>query len=180
MAKLTPPVDQADHTIGPAHAPVTLVEFGDYQCPHCKAAHPVVKSLLEAFGENIRFVFRHFPLASVHEFAFPAAIAAEAADKQKKFWQMHDMIYDNQHLLISQRVLWDFGVAIDLNMTLFKMELMNSELAEKVEANFESGVRSGVNGTPSFFINGIRYNGMYNFDSLFTAIKGFNHMPFPA
>ena len=177
MAKLIPPVDQADHTIGPANAPVTLVEFGDYQCPHCKAAHPVVKSLIEAFGENMRFVFRHFPLANIHEFAFPAAIAAEAADKQKKFWQMHDMIYDNQHLLISQRVLWDFGTAIDLNMTLFKMELMNNELAEKVEANFESGVRSGVNGTPSFFINGSRYNGIYDFDSLFTAIKAFIHIP---
>ncbi|MGZ3852266.1 MAG: DsbA family protein [Flavisolibacter sp.] len=178
MAKLTPPVDQADHTIGPAHAPVTLVEFGDYQCPHCKAAHPVVKSLIEALGKNVRFVFRHFPLASVHGLAFPAAIAAEAANKQKKFWQMHDMIYDNQHLLISERVLWDFGAAIELNMTLFKLELMNNELAEKVESNFESGVRSGVNGTPSFFINGIRYNGLYDFESLFTAIKGFNHMPF--
>ena len=75
MAKLTPPVDQADHTIGPANAPVTLVEFGDYQCPHCRAAHPVVKSLIEEFGGNMRFVFRHFPLANIHELAFPAAIA---------------------------------------------------------------------------------------------------------
>lgn len=180
MAKLTPPLDQADHTIGPANAPITLVEFGDYQCPHCKAAHPVVRSLLEALGENIKFAFRHFPLANIHELAFPAAIAAEAADKQNKFWQMHDMIYDNQHLLVSQRVLWDFAAALDLNMTLFKMELMNNEPAEKVEAHFESGVWSGVNGTPSFFINGIRYNGMYDFDSLFTAIKEFNPITFSA
>ena len=109
---------------------------------------------------------------------FRWCIAAEAADKQKKFWPLHDMIYDHQHLLVSQRILWDFAATLELNTTLFKMDLMNNELAEKVDADFESGVRSGVNGTPSFFINGIKYNGMYDFDSLFTAIKEFNHIPF--
>ncbi|WP_121357496.1 DsbA family protein [Flavisolibacter nicotianae] len=164
-AKLTPPVNERDHIQGSSHAPLELVEYGDYQCPHCGAAHPVVKAIVKRFGKNLRFVFRNFPLAEVHQYAEAAAMAAEAAARQGMFWPMHDMIYEQQSRL-NVGALLTFAEELDLDMVAFEHDLTNPSVAQKVEADFESGVRSGVNGTPSFFINGLKYNGGYDYDSL--------------
>ena len=171
-AKLTPPVSKSDHVLGNPDAMIELVEFGDYQCPHCGLAHPVVKNIQKTFGKKLKFVFRHFPLSNVHEYALYSALAAEAADKQHRFWEMHDMIFEHQPQL-SQYALLDFAIELGLNIPLFRMDLQDPLLAEKVELDFESGVRSGVNGTPSFFIIGYKYNGAYDFTSLSAAIEIF-------
>src|ERR1700704_1893170 len=166
-AKLKPPVSKSDHVLGGPDAMVELVEFGDYQCPHCGAAHPMLKQIRKVFGKKLRFVFRHFPLSNVHEYALPAALAAEAAAKQHKFWEMHDMIFEHQAQLDGYALL-DFALELRLNIPLFKMDIQDPLLSEKVERDFESGVRSGVNGTPSFFINGYKYNGNYDYPSMAT------------
>ena len=170
MSKLIPPVNEHDHILGPRNAAITLVEYGDYQCPHCGAAHPIVKEIRSNFSKNLRFVFRHFPLTNVHELAFPSALAAEAAGRQGRFWEMHDMIFEHQPEL-SEYALLEFARLIGLNMATFKMDLQDQAVADKVESDFESGVRSGVNGTPSFFINGHKHNGAYDYASLVTAIE---------
>ena len=170
MAKLTPPVNKNDHVQGPPDAVITLVEYGDYQCPHCGAAFPIVKQIQNAFVKNLRLVFRHFPLANVHEYAFPAAIAAEAAGRQGKFWQMHDIIFERQSWL-SQNAFLEFAKEIGLKIPTFKTDLQDPTLEQKVEEDFESGVRSGVNGTPSFFINGHKHNGPFDYNTLFWAIE---------
>ena len=170
MAKLTPPVNINDHVQGPPDATVILVEYGDYQCPHCAAAFPIVKQIQKAFFKNLRFAFRHFPLSSVHEYAFPAAIAAEAAGRQGKFWEMHDMIFERQSFL-SGNALLEFAKELGLKMPAFKMDLQDPTLGEKVEVDFESGMRSGVNGTPSFFVNGDKHDGPFTFASLASAVE---------
>ena len=170
MAKLTPPVNNEDHAQGAPDAPVTLVEYGDFQCPHCGAAHPILKQLQQMHGENLRLIFRHFPLSNSHPMAIPAAMAAEAAAKQNKFWEMHDMIFEHQNQL-SPEALLKFADKLKLNMKAFEADSEDVSLAEKIDASFESGVRSGVNGTPSFFINGTKYNGGYDAASLSEAIS---------
>jgi protein-disulfide isomerase len=170
MAKLTPPINKSDHVQGPPDGIVILVEYGDYQCPHCGAAFPIVKQIQKAVVKHLRFAFRHFPLSNVHEYAFPAAIAAEAAGRQQKFWEMHDMIFERQSLLNEYSFL-EYAKEIGLKMPVFKMDLQDPELDEKVEADFESGVRSGVNGTPSFFINGNKYEGAFDYSSLAWAVE---------
>lgn len=170
MAKLTPPINKNDHVQGPPDAIVTLVEYGDYQCPYCGAAFPIVKQIQKAFVKHVRFAFRHFPLSNVHIYAFPAAIAAEAAGRQGKFWEMHDMLYERQSLL-SETALLEFAKEVGLNIPDFEMDLRDPTLGRKIEADFESGMRSGVNGTPSFFINGDKHNGPYDYASLARAIE---------
>lgn len=170
MAKLTPSVNKNDHIQGPPEGIVTLVEYGDYQCPHCGAAFPVVKQIQKAFAKNLRFAFRHFPLSNVHEYAFPAALAAEAAGRQGKFWEMHDMLFEQQSFL-NEYALLEFAQEVGLKIPAFKMDLQDPELSEKIEADFESGVRSGVNGTPSFFINGYKYSASFDYATLAWAIE---------
>jgi protein-disulfide isomerase len=170
LARLNPPVNENDHVRGPYNASVELVEYGDYQCPHCGAAYPVIKAIEKAYGGNLKFVFRNFPLSEAHPYAEFAAITAEAAGRQEKYWQMHDMIYEHQPEL-SVEALFDFAQELKLNMKKFEMDIEDREIAEKVEADFESGVRSGVNGTPSFFINGLKYNGFYDFESIAGTIE---------
>ncbi len=166
---LTPPVNKQDHIKGVRNAAIQLVEYGDYQCPHCAAAHPIVNAIERLFNGRMAFVYRHFPLAEAHPWAEAAAIAAEAADRQGKFWLMHNMLFQYQQQL-SPRALLVFAEELELNIKSFKADISDPALAEKVESHFESGVRSGVNGTPSFFINGYKYNGSYDFDSLSAAI----------
>jgi protein-disulfide isomerase len=151
-------------------APIELVEYGDYQCPHCGAAYPVTKELINTYGDDMAFVFRHFPLTQIHPMAFPAALAAEAAGRQRQFWGMHDLIFENQ-LQLSENALLEFARTLHLNMTVFRQDLQDPALGEKIEAHFESGVRSGVNGTPSFFINGVKYNGSHDYNSLAGTIE---------
>jgi len=158
---LKPPVNEKDHSEGTAGATIELVEYGDYQCPHCGAAYSIIKKIQKTFAPQISFVFRNFPLSEIHPFAVAAAIAAEAAGMQLKFWEMHDMIFENQSSLNS-RGLQKMAAAIGLDMEVFESDLQLEVLQAKVEADFESGVRSGVNGTPSFFINGNKFDGGAN------------------
>jgi protein-disulfide isomerase len=170
MSKLIPPVGKDDHVQGLPGASIELVEYGDFQCPHCGAAHPVVKEIQKTYGKDLRFIFRHFPLASIHAYAVPAAMAAEAAGRQKKFWPMHDLIFENQESL-SDHMILELATTLKLDIPAFRIDLQDEALAAIVESNFESGVRSGVNGTPSFFINGLKYNGSYNLVSMVRALE---------
>ncbi|AZB32520.1 DsbA family protein [Chryseobacterium bernardetii] len=155
---LKPSVSNADHTQGNPNASLVIVEYGDYQCPYCGAAYPVLKELMKEFGDQIRFVFRNFPLSEMHQYARTAALAAEAAASQGKFWEMHDAIYENQEFLNDGLPL-KLAEKLSLNIPRFKVDIHKQELAEKVDTDFESGIISGVNGTPSFFINGNKFNG---------------------
>ncbi|MFC3161248.1 Protein-disulfide isomerase [Chryseobacterium arachidis] len=155
---LKPSVSTTDHAQGNDNADLVIVEYGDYQCPYCGAAYPVLKELMKEFGSQVKFVFRNFPLSEMHQYARPAAIAAEAANLQGKFWEMHDAIYENQGSL-NELFLFELAEKIGLNISQFKEDIQKTELEEKVDSDLESGIVSGVNGTPSFFVNGNKFNG---------------------
>ena len=169
IERLVLPIGGRDHMLGPPDAPVTLVEYGDYQCPHCGAAHPVVKTVLRHLGRNVRFAFRHFPLAEIHPNALPAAEAAEAAGAQSKFWEMHDLLFENQDAL-QHRDLVRYAEALDLDLPRFVAELAEHTWEPRVREDFMTGVRSGVNGTPTFFVNGVRHDGPWDAGSLIEAL----------
>jgi len=169
-AKMKPPVGANDHVLGAANAPVTLVEYGDYECPYCGEAYPIVKALQERLGKQVRFVFRNFPLSEMHPHAEHAAEAAEAAGAQGKFWEMHDLLYENQGSLEDED-LARYAKALKLDVPRFIKEMESHHYAERVRGDFSSGVRSGVNGTPSFFINGARHDGPFDLASLLAAIE---------
>jgi len=156
--KLAIPVGETDHAQGPADAPLTLVEYGDYECPYCGKAYPVVKEIQKRMGDRLRFVFRNFPLNTIHEHAGVAAQAAEAAAAQGKFWEMHDILYEHQDDL-ADRDLREYALKVGLEIYRFDADLSGEKYAKRVRDDFRGGVRSGVNGTPTFFINGVRYNG---------------------
>jgi len=158
MAKLKPPISNKDHIQGNPEASVELVEYGDYQCPYCGQAYPVIKSIQAKMGDKLKFVFRNFPLSEIHQRAAYAAVAAEAAGFQDKFWEMHDILFENQRNLQDEDLI-KYAEQLNLNMKKFQEDFRNREYREKVESDFESGVRSGVNATPSFFINGAKYEG---------------------
>ena len=158
MTALKPPVNTRDHIQGKNTAPLELVEYGDYQCPHCGRAYPIIKNLQRNLGPDLKFVFRNFPLSEIHPDAFNAAVAAEAAGLQQKFWDMHDIIFENQQDL-NLESLFLYAKTIGLDLERFKNDIQKNMLTIKVEQDFESGVRSVVNGTSSFFINGKKYNG---------------------
>lgn len=158
MSTLKPAVSENDHIQGDQSASVEIVEFGDYECPFCGDAYPIVKEIQETFGEQIKFAFRNFPLQETHPFALPAAFAAEAAAAQGKFWEMHDAIYENQHRL-SEHIFAELAEMVGLDLEKFKEDSQSEEVKQKVESDFESGVRSGVNGTPSFYVDGIKFDG---------------------
>lgn len=153
MSKLKPAVNAADHHRGNINAAITLVEYGDFQCPYCRRAHPLIDRLLSEWGNDIHFVFRNFPLREIHRHAFAAAVAAEAAGQQGKFWEMHDLIFDNQDKINSSFLL-SLAEEINLDLDQFTTDSTSKDIQNKIEADFESGIRSGVNGTPSFFLNG--------------------------
>jgi protein-disulfide isomerase len=158
MMSLKPTVSNADHAQGNMDADLVIVEYGDYQCPYCGAAYPILKKLMSQFGDQIKFVFRNFPLSEMHQYARAAALAAEAAGLQGKFWEMHDAIYENQRAL-NEMLLMKLAEKLKLNIPQFEEDIKSSTLAEKVDADFESGVMSGVNGTPSFYVNGKKFDG---------------------
>ena len=168
IARLILPVSDRDHVQGPLDAPVTLVEYGDYECPFCGRAHPIVKTVQRRVGARLRFAYRHFPLAEMHPRAFRAAEAAEAAGAQGQFWAMHDMLFEHQHALEDADLL-SYADYLGLDLARFVAELADGTHEVKVRSDFMSGVRSGVNGTPSFFINGIRHDGPWDVDSLTEA-----------
>lgn len=149
-------VSDADHIQGDPKAPVELLEYGDYECPHCGRAYPILKELQKQLGSRLKFVFRNFPLSKIHPHAKSAAIAAEAAAFQNKYWEMHDILFENQKRLTSTAIL-EYAQKLELDMLKFEQDISDSTLAEKIDAEFYSGMRSGVNATPTFFINGEKY-----------------------
>ncbi len=163
MAQLIPAVSSKDHIYGNLNAPLELVEYGDYQCPYCGRAYPIIKTILQRSDTEIKFIFRNFPLSKIHALAFPAAVATEAAACQDKFWEMHDIIFENQQELDAESFFL-FAETIGLDPKHFKNDIERKDLAEKVRRDFESGLRSGVNKTPSFFINGKKYEGSWQED----------------
>lgn len=170
MSTLKIPVGPHDHVQGKTGAPVTLVEYGDYQCPSCGAAYPMVKQLQEQFSDDLRFVFRNFPLTEMHPDALSAAMTAEYAGTRGYFWQAHDALYENQ-----PELGWPLYAAIVTKLRLpadgLHTALEAGTYEKKVRDDFNGGVRSGVNGTPTFFFNGKRYDGPADFDDLAATIN---------
>ena len=158
---LTVPVSDRDHVRGPETARLTLVEYGDYECPHCGAAHPIVQHLLRQFRVDLLFAFRNFPLTEIHPHAAAAASIAEAADRQDKFWPAHDAIFENQALVV-QGAFGPIVSGVDLDTDQLESDLSDPAIAERIKEDFMSGVRSGVNGTPTFFVNGARFDGRWD------------------
>jgi protein-disulfide isomerase len=169
-AKLTVPVNDRDHVQGPNTAPLTLVEYGDFECPYCAAAHVIIKQAQEIMGDQLRFVFRHFPLTQIHPHAEAAAEASEAAGAQGQFWEMHDVLYENQPRLDSLHLVM-FAEELGLDVKRFARELQDGLYRERVRGDFINGVRSGVNGTPAFFINEVRYDGSWDLPPLVEALE---------
>ncbi len=169
--RLTLPVGERDHSEGPARAPVVLVEYGDYQCPYCGAAYPVVKRLQKEFGAELRFVFRNFPITNAHPRAEWAAETAEAAGAQGKFWPMHDFLYENQERFASEEPFARHAAQLGLDAPRIAREVARRAYADRIEEDFLSGVRSGVNGTPTFFFNAVRYDGPVELEALAAAVR---------
>jgi protein-disulfide isomerase len=170
MATLKVGVTAQDHAQGPADAPITLVEYGDYQCPYCGRAYPIVKKVQQHFGDRLRFVFRNFPLNEIHPNAEAAAEVAEAAGANGKFWEMHDLLYENQQNL-GAPLFSELIEQLGLPESAMRKALENREFEPRVRADFTGGVRSGVNGTPTFFINGHRHDAAFDYDDLVAAIE---------
>jgi protein-disulfide isomerase len=163
-------VTERDHALGPAAAPITLVEYGDYECPSCLNAVPIVREIRDILGERLRFVFRHFPQNAVHPHASAAAEAAEAAADQGKFWDMHQALFKHQQELGEI----DFShLALSLGLEIYRFETSRSQEKhrQRIRADYESGQRSGVRKTPTFFINGQRYNGANDAKAIIAAIS---------
>jgi protein-disulfide isomerase len=170
VSRLVLPVSERDHTRGPSTAPVTLLEYGDFECPYCGKAYYIVKELERIFGDDLRVVFRNFPLTTPHPHAEAAAEAAEAAGAQGKFWEMHDQLFKNQRALEDEN-LFEYARLIGLDTSSFVRDMTEQRFARRVREDFMSGVRSGVNGTPTFFLNDIRYNGSNGLAELSAAIE---------
>jgi NhaA family Na+:H+ antiporter len=168
-ARLVAPVDEADHVQGPTDALVTLVEYGDYQCPHCRLVYYNIRELQARLGDQLRYVYRHLPVSSMHPDAQLAAEAAEAAAAQGKFWEMHDKLYQNDGL--DRISLIRYAEEIGLDVERFRGDLEEREFAEDVQDDFSGGIRSGVNGTPTFFLNGERYDGAWDLESLAELVQ---------
>ncbi|HET6217049.1 MAG TPA: DsbA family protein [Acidobacteriaceae bacterium] len=169
MTKLSIAVSAQDHQQGNPDAPCTLVEYGDYQCPSCGHAYPIIKRVQKHFGKRLLFVFRNFPLTQMHPYAEPAAETAEFAGAHDKFWEMHDLLYENQDRL-DDAMLFEQAQKLHLDLAELREALESKEFEPRVRADFSGGVRSGVNGTPTFFLNGQRHDGPYDFNSLVEAI----------
>lgn len=169
-AKPTMPVAGRDHIQGPINAPVALVEYGDYQCPYCGEASPMVKAIQERLGDRLCFAFRNFPLANMHPYAEHAAEAAEAAGAQGRFWEMHDLLFENQEAL-EDSDLEQYASALGLDSQRLMNEVLASAHAARIREDFRGGARHGVNGTPTFFINGERYDGQLTASGLLVAIR---------
>jgi len=171
MSKLKLPVTDQDHQTGNAKAKIILVEYGDYQCPHCGIAHPFTKKLLKQFRDDLLFIFRNFPMQEMHPQALISAQAAEAADKQGKFWEMHDTIFEHQANLSGNNLL-HFAKGLDLDLETFSKDWKSKGVLSKIETDFDGGIRSGVNGTPTFFLNGIRLESYdESYESLARAVQ---------
>jgi protein-disulfide isomerase len=168
--ELVIPVTDGDHSQGPATAAVTLVQYGDYECPYTRQSTWVVQAVQQRLGDQLRFVFRNFPLVEIHPHALHAALAAEAAAAQGKFWQMHDYLFHHQHTL-EDADLARFAEAVGLQMQQFTRALAEHHSLARIEEDREGGERSGVQATPTFFINGVLYSGSWEQDALLPALQ---------
>jgi protein-disulfide isomerase len=169
VSRLVVPVGSRDHLRGPANARITLLEYGDFECPHCGAAHPIVEEVRRRAGDELRFAYRHFPLTNIHPHAQHAAEAAEAAGSQRRFWPMRDRLFEDQDALDDASLLAHAEV-LGLDVARVARDLAGGVHAPRVREEFMSGVRSGVNGTPTFFVNEVRHDGPYDVDSLLGVI----------
>lgn len=168
---LVEPISAADHVRGTEGAPVTLVEYGEFECPVCGRAYHVIQELLEVAGDDVRFVFRHFARDEVHPFSERAAQAAEAAGAQGRFWEMHDFLFERQHQL-EYDDLFTHAEQLGLDVDRFRAELIgNSVHLPKVRSDLRSGLAAGVTSTPTFFIDGLRYTGPHDVLGLLRAIR---------
>ena len=170
IARLAVPIGEPDHVQGPATASVTLVEYGDYECPYCRAAVAIVEELQRVLPDELRFVFRHFPLENLHPRARRAAEAAEAAASQGKFFEMHAALFEHQTAL-EERDLLRYAAELDLDLARFGAELKAGTHTDRVREHFRGGVRSGVRGTPTFYLDGVRYDGIVGVRQLTAAIR---------
>jgi protein-disulfide isomerase len=171
-SELEVPVSARDHAQGEAQAPVTLVEYGDYECPYCAEAYDVVRELVGRYGDNLQFVFRNFPLQQIHPLALPAAEVAESAGVLGRFWPMHEWLYENQERWAHSgpNALLSGVQALDIDEADFQQALRDPQVSSRIEEDVQGGVQSGVQGTPTFFINGWLHEGGNDADSLSEAI----------
>ena len=167
---LVVPVSERDHSQGPATATVTLVQYGDYECPYTRQSTTVVRAIQQQLGDQLRFVYRNFPLTEIHPHALHAALAAEAAAAQGKFWEMHDYIFHHQHTL-EDADLEQFAEVVGLDMQQFAHDMAERSYMSRIEEDLQSGIRSGVRGTPTFFINGVLYPGSWEKEALLVALE---------
>jgi protein-disulfide isomerase len=174
--ELSAPVSAVDHVLGPEHAPVTVVEYADFECPNCKQAAPAVKLLLERFAEQMRFAFRHSPLEEVHPHALQAAEAAECAGGQGRFWQMHDLLFEHQ-LHLKSHQLREYAGQLGLDMVRYTAEMDDHVYLQRVREQQQSGRDSGVRGTPTFFVNGKIQDVSFGIHGLFDAVEALLRTP---
>lgn len=170
MTDLIPAVSSNDHIYGIAEAPLELVEYGDYECPFCGRAYPIVKDIQSKLGADMKFIFRNFPLRKIHPNAYPAAVATEAAALQGRFWEMHDLVFENQKQLGPDHIL-ALAQDLGLDMERFESDIRDEALYLKARKDFESGMKSGVNRTPTFFVNGKKFNGDWERGELFRYLE---------
>jgi protein-disulfide isomerase len=169
-AKLATPISEEDHAQGPADAPITLVQYGDYECPYTRLSRHSVHQLQREFADRLRFVFRHFPLEEIHPHARAASVAAEAAAQQTDFWTMHEYLFERQKAL-EEADLRRYAAELGLDSNQFDRDRTSPEVADRIDRDLASGERSGVAGTPTFYVNGIRHDGGYDLESLRSAIQ---------
>lgn len=171
---LTQPVTATDHVLGAPHAPVTVVEYGDFQCPICKQSAPAVKLLLQRFENVVRFAYRHFPQEAVHPLALQAAEAAECAGSQGQFWGMHDLLFENQSHL-SVKNLRAYAEQLSLDVARFTAEMDDGVYRQRIREHLESGRASHVRATPGFFVNGVIIDISFGMRALFDAVESRTH-----
>lgn len=164
------PVTDDDHKEGLSSAPLELLQYGDYQCPTCGLAFYAIKKVQLALGDNLKFVFRNFPLTEIHPNAQNAALSAEAAGLQHQFWPMHDLLFRNQKKL-EEIHLMTYAEKLGLNLTVFEKDLISPVLAKRIEHDFEGGIRSGVHGTPTFYLNGLKFTGDWQGEGFIFYLK---------
>ena len=170
VKKFKTPVSESDHTLGPLNAPVVLVEYGDFECPYSGAAATVIEQLLSEYPRELYFVFRHFPLKGIHPTSEMAALASEAAHEQNQFWNMYHLLFDNQEHL-SLKFIEMLARKLRLDMSQFMQDIKRLDLMEKVQRDYQVGIKSGVESTPSFYINDIKFEGSSSYSPLREAIE---------
>jgi protein-disulfide isomerase len=167
---LAVPVSERDHSQGPATAAITLVQYGDYECPYTRQSTWVVQAMQQELGDQLRFIYRNFPLTEIHPHALHAALAAEGAAAQGKFWEMHDYIFHHQHTL-ADADLEHFAEAVGLDLQQYRRDMREQRALARIEEDVEGGERSGIQGTPTFYINGVIYRGSWEHDALLAALQ---------